>query len=213
MTWHYSLKINTFSLSYSDQDFQDVSSKRICSGYTVTADMLPVHYSLPNKVFHPLPAHSLSSVARMQVCSTFLHSQINITRESAHCLLLSTTFNIHLYNHHKQWAHLGSVLSLWTLIQILIGRVRSHLVYLYFLPVDGKVHSDTVGPETLQACCHMYRLDVRSCLIVAKQTSVLKGAIVILSNVCTSCKHVDSLTDFNYLPLHDTLSTIALLWQ
>lgn len=31
--------------------------------------------------------------------------------------------------------------------------------------VDGKVHSDTVGLETLQACCH--RLDVRSCLTVA----------------------------------------------
>ncbi len=117
--------------------------------------MLPVHYSLPSKVFHPLPAHSLSSVARMQVCSTFLHSQINITRKSAHCLLLSTTFNIHLHNNHKQWMHLGSVLSLWPLIQILIGQVRSHLVYLYFLPVDGKVHSDTVGPETLQACCHI----------------------------------------------------------
>ncbi len=154
--WHYSLKINKlFSLSYTGQDFQDVSSKRICSAYTVTADMLPVHYSLLSKVFHPLPAHSLSSVARMQVCSTFLHSQINITRESAHCLLLSTTFNIHLHNNHKQWTHLGSVLSLWSLMQILIGWVRSHLVYLYFAlkqvysSVDGKVHSDTVGPETL----------------------------------------------------------------
>lgn len=47
------------------------------------------------------------------------------------------------------------------------GEIAFGILTLYtktvYSSVDGKVHCDTVGPETLQA----YRLDVRSCLIVA----------------------------------------------
>lgn len=82
---------------------------------------------------------------------SYTHRSISAESQQAHCLLLSTT-----HKNYKQWMHLGSVCSLWPLMQILIGRVRSQLYYFYFALklcwLWESIYFFSVW-EPLQACC------------------------------------------------------------
>ncbi len=93
------------------------------------------------------------------------------------------------------------MLSLGPLIPILIGQVRSHLVTYTFCLLMGKLHSDTVGPETLQACCHIV------------QTWCAFFALIVANNPQYSSVHSDTFKcptgnfcgNINWKSMHECL--------
>lgn len=90
---------------------------------------------LPNKPFHPLPAHSLSAVTLMQVCFHFstLTDQYHQRLTSLFTTALLLTC---IANSHKQRAAFGAVLFLGPLMTwdtLRIGQVSCILIVIAVL--------------------------------------------------------------------------------